>query len=412
MTAAPIREADPARATLAALREDLVASPGPVDVPRVARVLRAQGRMVGAAQLLRMTARLRDEVTGLGPLQDLARPGVTDILVNADGSVWVDDAHGLRRTRQHLAPVEARELAVRLATAGGRRLDDASPCADAHLPDGTRLHAVLPALTGGGTLISLRRPSAKRFGLAELERAGTLSPLGRRVAQAVIASRSAFVISGGTGTGKTTLLGAMLSAADPSERIVIVEDARELEPDHPHTVHLQARHANADGAGGVDLAHLVRQCLRMRPDRVVVGECRGAEVRELLQALNTGHEGGCGTLHANTALDVPARLEALGALGGLGPEALASQAASALDIVLHLSRRGPRRSLTQVGVLGRDRAGALQVSLALDLTGPSPVPGPAAERLCARLGLAPAEIGMRADLDAGGEIGGEIGGAP
>lgn len=378
---------------LDALRADLVRTPGSVDVPRVARVLRAQGRVVGSAELLRATAHLRDEVEGLGPLQSLARPGVTDILVNADGSVWVDDQRGLHRTRVHLHPEESRALAVRLATAGGRRLDDASPCADAHLPDGTRLHAVLPALTGGGTLISLRRSSASRFSLADLERTGTLSPAGRRIAEATIAARAAFVISGGTGTGKTTLLGAMLSAADPGERIVVVEDARELEPEHPHVVHLQARHANTDGAGAVDLAHLVRQCLRMRPDRVVVGECRGAEIRELLQALNTGHEGGCGTLHANTAADVPARLEALGALGGLDRAALASQAASALNLVLHLARRGPHRMLDHVSVLGRDPDGGLTATLAVDLSGETARSGPAAEQLCGRLGLEPADLG-------------------
>lgn len=390
----PERRGTPAAGGLIdAVRDDLVHYPGEVDVPRVARLLRAQGRVAGAVELLRLTAQLRDHVHGLGPLQDLATPGVTDILVNPDGSVWAEDARGLHRTGVRLDAEQARSLAVRLATAGGRRLDDASPCADAHLPDGTRLHAVLPPLSTGGTLISLRRPARTRFGLEDLERHGTLTPPARRVLEATIAARAAFVISGGTGTGKTTLLSAMLSAADPSERIVIVEDARELDPDHPHVVHLQARHANAEGAGAVDLAALVRQCLRMRPDRVVVGECRGAEVRELLQALNTGHEGGCGTLHANTARDVPARLEALGALGGLDPAALATQAVSALDLVLHLARRGTRRTLDHVAVLDRDAHGALRAQLAVDVSGPRPVPGPGLEALCRRIGMSPADLG-------------------
>ncbi len=368
------------------VREDLVAAPGEVDVPRVARLLHREGRVIGAAELLRLTVAVRDHVQGLGPLQELAVPGATDILVNADGAVWVDDASGLHPTAVRLGPGEARALAVRLATAGGRRLDDASPCADAHLPDGTRLHAVLPPLSTGGALISLRRPAAARLTLAGLERSGSLTPFAREVLERIVARRVAFLVSGGTGTGKTTVLGAMLSAAPASERIVVVEDAHELDPEHPHVVHLQARHANTEGAGGVDLVALVRECLRMRPDRIVVGECRGAEVRELLQALNTGHEGGCGTVHANRAVDVPARLEALGVLGGLDPLALGSQAASALDVVLHLGRREGRRALEHVACLERDEAGRLWARTALDLHGPVTA-GPAWPGLARRLGM-------------------------
>lgn len=369
------------------VREDLVREPGPVDVPRVARLLREGGSVVGAAELLHLTASLRDHVGGLGPLQHLAVAGVTDILLNADGSVWVDDREGLRPTGQVIAAEDARALAVRLATAGGRRLDDASPCADARLPDGTRLHAVLPPLSTGGALISLRRPALTRLGLDDLQREGGISPAARAVLEAVVRSRVAFVISGGTGSGKTTLLAAMLSRVDPAERIVVVEDARELEPDHPHVVHLQSRHANTEGAGGVDLSTLVRQCLRMRPDRVVVGECRGAEVRELLQALNTGHEGGCGTLHANTALDVPARLEALGSLGGLDRLALAGQAVSALDVVVHLARHGGVRRVDHIARLRRADDGTLGAESALDLSGERPVPGPGWPELARRIGV-------------------------
>lgn len=374
------------------VREDLVEHPGPLDVPRVARILRGQGTVVGAAELLRLVAVLRDHVEGLGPLQDLAVDGVTDILVNADGSVWIDDADGLRPTRRRLEPEAARALAVRLATAGGRRLDDASPCADAHLPDGTRLHAVLPPLSSGGTLISLRRPARRRLSLADLEAAGGMSAGARRALEAIVAARAAFLVSGGTGTGKTTTLGAMLATVPARERVVIVEDARELDPDHPHVVHLQARHANTEGAGAVDLTALVRQCLRMRPDRIVVGECRGAEVRELLQALNTGHEGGCGTVHANTAADVPARLEALGALGGLDPLALATQAASALDLVVHLGRRGGRRRCEQIALLVRGDTGRLAAVPALDLTGDRPAPLAGSAALARRLGLAERDL--------------------
>lgn len=374
-------------ALLEQIRDDLVRTPGAVDVPRVARILRTDGRVVGAAELLRLTARIREHIDGLGVLQDLAVDGVTDILVNADGSVWVDDATGLHPAGRHLDATQARALAVRLATAAGRRLDDASPWADAHLSDGTRLHAVLPPLSTGGTLLSLRRPARVRFTLADLERAGTLSPVARQILTAVVTSRAAFVISGGTGSGKTTLLSAMLQEAPALERIVVVEDAGELDPEHPHVVHLQARHANTEGAGAVDMAALVRQCLRMRPDRVVVGECRGAEVRELLQALNTGHDGGCGTLHANTAADVPARLEALGALGGLDPLALATQAASALELVIHLERHGPHRRVDHMALLERDSSGRLRARTVLDLSSPLPQAHPGWGQLAERLGI-------------------------
>src|SRR5690606_19609302 len=317
------------------VREDLVRSPGPIDVPRIVRVLRRQGRVLGAAATLELTAQLRDHVDGLGPLQALAVPGVTDLLVNDDGSVWVDVADGLHRTALRLGPAQARELAVRLATSGGRRLDDAVPWVDAHLPSGIRFHAVLPPLSPGGAIISLRLPAAQRLDLADLQALGAFTPAARAVLDAIVAARVPFLVTGGTGTGKSTLLAAMLATAPPTERLVVVEDVLELAIDHPQVVHLQSRHPNSVGAGAAALTALVRQSLRMRPDRIVLGECRGAEVRELLQALNTGHEGGCGTVHANTAADVPARLEALGALGGLDRSALATQFASALQVVVH-----------------------------------------------------------------------------
>lgn len=372
---------------LARIREDLVRDPGEVDIPRVARLLREDGRVVGAGQLLGLTATLRDHVTGLGPLEHLAVPGVTDLLVNADGSIWVEDAHGLRDVGERIGAEDARALAVRLATAGGRRLDDAAPWVDARLPDGTRLHAVLPPLSVGGALISLRRPARTRMGLADLVAMGAMSPFTRTVLEAIVSSRIAFLVSGGTGSGKTTLLAAMLGAVSSRERMVIVEDARELDPEHPHVVHLQSRHANAEGAGGVDLSTLVRQCLRMRPDRIVVGECRGAEIRELLQALNTGHEGGCGTLHANTAADVPARLEALGALGGLDPRALASQAASAVEVVVHLSRRDGGRRVDHIAGLVRAADGLLRSEAVLDVSGDRPLAGPGWAAFAQRIGL-------------------------
>ena len=372
-------------ALLAGVREDLVRSPGAVDVPRIARVLRAQGRVLGAAATLELTARVRDHVDGLGPLQGLVVPGVTDLLVNDDGTVWVDDSGGLRPAGLRLTSGEARDLAVRLATSGGRRLDDAVPWADAHLPSGIRFHAVLPPLSPGGAILSLRLPSQDRLDLDDLERLGALPPAVREVLRALVRSRVPFLVTGGTGTGKSTLLAEMLHEALPQERIVVVEDVLELAVDHPHVVHLQSRHANSEGAGAVDLTALVRQSLRMRPDRIVLGECRGEEIRELLQALNTGHDGGCGTVHANTAADVPARLEALGALGGLDRGALAAQVASALEVVVHLGRRDGLRVLEEIAVLSRGADGMLTARTALRSQGGTLREGPAAEHLASRL---------------------------
>lgn len=372
---------------LAGVRESLVRSPGGLSAARVAQVARESGGVLSGEALLTATRAVRDHLEGLGPLEPLLADDVTDLLVNPDGRVWVEDARGLRASAVRLEPGQARDLAVRLAAAGGRRLDDAVPSVDARLPSGARLHALLPPLSTGGTVISLRLPAPQRFSLEQLTATGMVPAAMEPVLRALIARRAAFLVSGGTGTGKSTLLAALLALVPAQERIIVVEDAQELQINHPHSLSLQARHANSEGAGEVAMAELIRHCLRMRPDRIVVGECRGAEVRELLQALNTGHEGGCGTLHANRTADVPARLEALGALGGLDRTALASQAASALEMVLHLEREGMRRSLREIAVIGRARDGSLRTRCALQRLDDEVLPGPVWEDLRTRLGL-------------------------
>ncbi|MEU4222563.1 TadA family conjugal transfer-associated ATPase, partial [Actinoplanes sp. NPDC026623] len=248
-------------------------------------------------------------------------------------------------------PDEVRRLAQRLAAACGRRLDDGQPYADARLPDGTRLHAVLPPVATGGPYLSLRTFRQRPFSLGDLVEHGTVPPALAPLLAAVVGARLAYLVTGGTGSGKTTLLGTLLALVPHTERIVLVEDAAELRPVHPHVVALQARTANVEGAGAVVLTDLVRQALRMRPDRLVVGECRGAEVVDLLGALNTGHDGGAGTLHANAPADVPARLEALGMLGGLPRAALHAQVLAALQVVLQVRRTDRGRVLESVGVL-------------------------------------------------------------
>jgi pilus assembly protein CpaF len=260
-------------------------------------------------------------------------------------------------------------LATRLAAAAGRRLDDATPFVDVRLADGTRFHAVLSPVAAPGTCLSLRVPSRHVLGLDDLVAAGSLSVAGASVLRDLLDARLAFLISGGTGTGKTTLLNSLLSLVDSSERLVLVEDASELRPDHPHVVRLEARPPNVEGSGEITMRQLVRQALRMRPDRLVIGEVRGAEVVDLLSALNTGHEGGCGTVHANSAADVPARLEALGALAGLNREALHSQLSSALHAVVHLVRapNGLRR-VSEIRTLTRLPNGHTATVPAVELT--------------------------------------------
>lgn len=289
----------------------------------------------------------------LGPLGAvLRRPGVTDMVVNGPGEVWCDRGLGLERVDVPFADAAAvRDLAVRLASAGGRRLDDASPLVDARLPDGTRLHAALPPIADGCALISLRTVRRSPFTIADLVTAGMVPAALETTLLGLVRSRASVLISGATGAGKTTLLASLLSLVDPGERIVVIEEGGEVMPAHPHVVRLVERRANVDGAGEIGLARLVREALRMRPDRIVLGECRGAEVRDVLTALNTGHRGGMSTIHANSAVDVPARLTALGSLAGMGREAVALHASAAFDAVVHVRRDAAGRRVAQVGML-------------------------------------------------------------
>jgi pilus assembly protein CpaF len=279
---------------------------------------------------------------------------VTDVLVNGPEQVWVDRGRGLELTPVRFADDDAvRRLAVRLAATAGRRLDDAAPWVDAGLPDGTRLHAVLAPVSGSGTCLSLRVLRRCALSLDELAAWGTLPGKSGQLLRALVARRLAFLVTGGTGSGKTTLLAALLGLVPAGERLVLCEDAPELVPAHPHVVRLATRPPNVEGVGEVTLRDLVRQALRMRPDRLAVGEVRGAEVTDLLTALNTGHDGGCGTLHANRPAEVPARLEALGVTAGLDRLAVHSQAAAALSAVVHLRRTPSGRRVEEVGVVRR-----------------------------------------------------------
>jgi pilus assembly protein CpaF len=371
------------------VRERLAREAAPLTPHRVAEALRATGRPVGDATVLAVHEALRRDVVGAGPLEPLLRlPDVTDVLVNGPDQVFVDRGHGLEPADVRFADDDAvRRLAQRLAASGGRRLDDATPHVDVRLRDGTRFHAVLAPLARPGTVVSLRVPHRRVMSLDDLLVSGTVNEHGARLLRAIVSRRLAFLVSGGTGSGKTTLLNSLLSLVPPAERLVLVEDASELRPDHPHVVGLEARPPNVEGAGEITLRTLVRQALRMRPDRLVVGEVRGPEVVELLAALNTGHEGGCGTLHANSARDVPARVEALALAAGLSRDAAHSQFLAGVDAVLHLGRHvDGGRVLREVAVPVRRPDGLAEVHPAVTFPGPdSVVTGPGESALADRL---------------------------
>lgn len=344
------------------VRQRLAVGGAPPTPALVADAVRTEaGGVLGHTDLLVALRCLGDEFAGAGALEPLLRdPGTTDVLVTGPNEVWLDGESGLHRTDIRFPGEDAvRRLAQRLALAAGRRLDDAQPYVDAWLPGAgphgrVRLHAVLPPLAPDGTCVSLRVLRPATHDLAALHTLGTFSDRTASLLTAIVRTRLAFLVVGGTGTGKTTLLAALLGCVPTDERIVCVEDAGELQPGHPQVVRLVARPPNVEGVGEVTVRDLVRQALRMRPDRLVVGEVRGAEVCELLAALNTGHDGGAGTLHANSPAEVPARLEALAALGGMTRPALHSQLAAALQVILHVRRaRTGQRVLAEIGVVTR-----------------------------------------------------------
>ncbi len=367
----------------------------PATAAHVAEAILASGEIPGDAAVGRMVTELQSELVGAGPLEPLMHdPLVSDVLVNGPHSVWADRGGGLEELAISFRDEQSvRRLAQRLASLAGRRLDDASPYVDARLPDGARLHAIVPPLSSVGTCISIRVPRKRDFTLPELVEARAMPATAIPWFEAIISSKCAYLISGGTGTGKTTLLSALLATIPRNERILIVEDSGELNPDHDHVVRLESRPPNVEGQGKIELRDLLRQALRMRPDRIVVGEVRGAEVVDLLAALNTGHEGGCGTVHANSAEDVPARLEALALAAGLGREALHAQVNAGIDAVIHLNRiRSGRRRIAGINVLrpvlGDGASTGVNESVPAVVFGEDEVKeGPGFEYLARRLGM-------------------------
>ncbi|WP_328856687.1 TadA family conjugal transfer-associated ATPase [Williamsia herbipolensis] len=353
------------------VRERLAAESADPTPQVMADAVRAEsGGVLGDTDLLEALRFLQTELVGAGRLEHLlADPDVADILVVGPDQVWVDRGRGLVPSAVRFDDDAAvRRLAVRLALGAGKRLDDAAPWVDGQLSNvgrrgySVRLHAVIPPISVDGTCLSLRvlRPATQHLG-ALVER-GAVPPEIAELVEAIVAARLAFLVVGGTGAGKTTLLSAMLGRVDPAERILVVEDAAELAPAHPHVVRLVARTANVEGAGAVAVRDLVRQALRMRPDRIVVGEVRGPEVVDLLTALNTGHEGCAGTLHANSGAEVPARMEALAALGGMDRTALHSQLAAAVHVVVVVARDADgHRGVAEIGMVDRGTDGWVHI---------------------------------------------------
>jgi pilus assembly protein CpaF len=322
-------------------------APGaPVDASAVGSVVAEEAPLLSDADRERMVDELLADLMGLGPLEPLLADGaVTDVMVNGDGAVWIERRGQLERAGVVLDASTVFHLIEKVVAPLGLRADRSSPLVDARLADGSRVNAVVPPLAVDGPCLTIRRFGARAVPLARFAPAGVVELL-----RGAVQERRNIMICGGTGSGKTTLLNALAREIPHGERIVTVEDAAELRLPQDHVVRLEARPANADGAGEVRIRDLVRNSLRMRPDRIVVGECRGPEALDMLQAMNTGHEGSLSTCHANGADDALRRLETMVLMGdvALPLGAVREQLASALDVLVVVSRRGARRRVTEV----------------------------------------------------------------
>ena len=332
----------------------------------VARYLAEEQVAVAPAEMASLVRELSDEITGLGPLEPLLRdPTVTEVMVNGPSRVYVERNGRIERAPVSLSSDDSvRHLIDRIVAPLGLRIDESSPWVDARLPDGSRVHAILPPLAVGGPTITIRRFSAVPLTVEDLVLRGALpSEWARYLVDAVRARRS-LIVCGGAGAGKTTLLGALAAHIPPHERVITIEDAAELRLQREHVVALETRPENVEGRGRVTVRDLVRNALRMRPDRIIVGEVRGSEVLDMLQAMNTGHDGSMSTAHANSPADLLPRLEAMAALGdaGLSPAAVRPQLEAALDLVVHVARvgGGARRMTAICEVVARDGGLALE----------------------------------------------------
>jgi pilus assembly protein CpaF len=317
-----------------------------------------QAVLLGAIDREEIAARIVRDSVGLGPLEILlADPAVEEVMVNGPDTVYIERAGRIEATDVAFADEEElRNTIERILAPLGRRVDELSPMVDARLADGSRVNVVIPPLAIDGPLVSIRRFGARRPGPDELVALGTLDVAQRQALEAAVRGHRSILVSGGTGSGKTTLLNALSSFVDSGERVVTIEDAAELRLQQPHVVRMESRPAGVEGRSEVTIRDLLRNALRMRPDRIVIGEVRGPEALDLLTALNTGHDGALSTVHANSPADALSRLETLALMAGVGlpHAAVAEQVQRGIDLVVHLERRaGGARVVTEIAEVVR-----------------------------------------------------------
>ncbi|MFO0953400.1 MAG: CpaF family protein [Isosphaeraceae bacterium] len=306
-----------------------------------------------------MKRELKDLVLGLGPLEDLIRSStVNEVMVNDSNHIYVEHDHTLKRSgRRFLSDAVTQAIIERIVARVGRRIDKSQPLVDARLPDGSRVNAVIPPLAVNGPCITIRKFADRSLDLPRLVKKGSISESARQFLDASVRTRRNIIVSGGTGSGKTTLLNCLSDCIPPDERIITIEDVAELRLRNEHQVRLETRDKNLEGQGAYTIRDLVKNALRMRPDRLIVGECRGPEALDMLQAMNTGHDGSLTTIHANSPADVVHRLEVMVLMAADLPVAsIHRQIASGVDLIVHVERRRERRLVTRISELaGYDR---------------------------------------------------------
>jgi pilus assembly protein CpaF len=323
-------------------------------------LLAEEQAMLSAQDKAQIIREVGDNILGLGPLEPFIRdPEVTEVMVNETNTIYVERGGKLYFTGAKFHDEEhLRRTIDKIVARVGRRVDEASPYVDARLPDGSRVNAIIPPLSVDGPVLTIRKFAADPYGAQDLVSFGTLNPASVEVLRACVAGRINILVSGGTGAGKTTTLNVLSSFLPADERILTIEDAAELKLQQPHVVRLEARPANIEGRGAVTIRDLVRNALRMRPDRIVVGEVRGAEALDMLQAMNTGHDGSISTIHANSPRDVLSRLETMTLMAGmeLGVRAIREQVSAAIQLILHQARMkdGSRRVTHLTEVVGME----------------------------------------------------------
>ena len=322
-------------------------------VQELSRVIEQEQVPLDPAERARLVAELSDDVLGYGAIERyLADPTVTEIMVNGLNGIYIEREGRIERTEsRYLSEDHLRQVIERIVSKVGRRIDESSPMVDARLADGSRVNAIVPPLAVDGPMLTIRKFAETAYTTDDLIRFGTLTEEITELLQACVEGKLNILVSGGTGTGKTTLLNVVSSFIPEGERVVTIEDAVELRLDQEHVLRLEARPPNIEGKGEVTIRDLVRNALRMRPDRIIVGEVRGAEALDMLQAMNTGHEGSLSTVHCNSPRDALARLETMVLMAGfdLPLRAIREQIASALDLVVHLTRlRDGTRRITQI----------------------------------------------------------------